>query len=67
MSMELVGTWRLVSVHRRSNTGRIEPFLGEHPKGLLIYSAVGHMAAVMSSGDRPSFRGNDAAHGTPEE
>jgi hypothetical protein len=25
------------------------------------------MAAVMTSGDRPSFRGNDAAHGTPEE
>jgi hypothetical protein len=41
----LVGTWRLVSVNIADTTGRQRPYWDEHPTGLIIYTADGHVAA----------------------
>ncbi|MFF5982378.1 lipocalin-like domain-containing protein [Streptomyces olindensis] len=50
----LVGVWRLVSFHTLAPDGSVSPGpLGEHPEGLLFYSAGGHVAVHMMPADGP--------------
>jgi len=55
----LVGAWRLVSILDSLPDGRTASWMGEHPQGLLVYDARGHMAAQIMNPSRPRF----AAHG----
>jgi len=49
--VELVGTWRLASLVRRSG-GRTEHPFGEQPVGLLLYTPDGRMSVHLASADR---------------
>lgn len=66
-SEDLVGTWLLESFTAKSSNGvEVFPF-GDSPSGLLIYTASGHMAAVVMSSGRSKFASDDIRGGTPEE
>ena len=49
--VELVGSWRLASLVRRSG-GRTEHPFGEQPVGLLLYTPDGRMSVHLASADR---------------
>ena len=49
----LVGAWRLVSIDSPDPAGALQPYWGEHPTGLIIYTADGHMAAQLYDMRRP--------------
>lgn len=57
----------MISFHGRNADGTLRPALGENAQGLLVYTAVGYMIAVLSQASRPSFRSRDFRGGTPEE
>ncbi|WP_281689140.1 lipocalin-like domain-containing protein [Pseudonocardia thermophila] len=67
----LVGAWRLVdwTVHR--GDGSTAKPLGDHPVGLLVYTAEGRMSGQMMRTGRPRLRRDRATAadtaGTPEE
>jgi Lipocalin-like domain len=49
----IVGTWRLVSVHYEDQaTGERTPVHGEHPKGIQIATAAGRWLALMTAAGR---------------
>ena len=49
----IVGTWRLVSVsEQETETKAIRKPLGDHPLGLLTYTADGHVAFIMADPSR---------------
>jgi hypothetical protein len=49
----IVGTWRLVSVHYEDQTtGARTPVHGEHPKGIQIATAAGRWLALMTAAGR---------------
>ncbi|MDI1435670.1 lipocalin-like domain-containing protein [Polyangium sorediatum] len=62
----LIGTWHLVSFEVRRIDGSIDSPMGPHPRGLLIYTADGHMAAQLSHADRDPFSSGDIWSATPE-
>jgi hypothetical protein len=49
----LVGAWRLVSVSIPGANGAPKPYWGENPRGLIIYTAGGQMAAQLYDMRRP--------------
>src|SRR5580658_2385687 len=50
---QLVGTWTPVSVEDRMADGSAHaPSYGNHPRGYLIYDALGHMAVQLMNPDR---------------
>jgi hypothetical protein len=50
---ELVGAWTTVSVEDHMADGSVHvPSYGNHPRGILIYSADGHMAVEVMKPDR---------------
>jgi hypothetical protein len=51
--MRLIGTWTLVSAVREEvPSGAIDYMFGETPRGTIIYSADGHMVALITRSDR---------------
>jgi Lipocalin-like domain len=46
-SPAIVGTWRLVSFVAADASGKLRPVWGDHPSGLIVYTADGHMAAQL--------------------
>src|SRR5438046_3101688 len=54
---DLVGTWTLVSADA----------FGQNPKGVVIFSADGHMAAVLMRADLPRYASNNRGQGTAAE
>ncbi|MEO8452766.1 MAG: lipocalin-like domain-containing protein [Gemmatimonadota bacterium] len=44
---DIVGTWRLVSMVRADSAGQPAPYWDDHPSGLIIYTADGHVAAQL--------------------
>ncbi len=50
----LIGTWQVVSRLDHDSAGHelVEPTLGTHPLGYLIYDAAGHVAAQLMGPDR---------------
>jgi Lipocalin-like domain len=56
---ELIGAWTLKSFVREvSGTGERYNQLGEHPKGLLIYSKDGRMSVIITAENRVAPRGD---------
>lgn len=52
----LIGTWRLVSYEATSvDDGEVVRPYGEHPLGLIMYTADGYMSAQITTPDRPLF------------
>jgi Lipocalin-like domain len=49
----LVGTWKLVSASSKDSSGQpLETPYGDHPAGLLTYTADGRVTALISNGGR---------------
>jgi hypothetical protein len=44
---EFVGAWRLVSMARPDSAGRMVPTWDDHPAGLIVYTADGHVSAQL--------------------
>ena len=52
----LLGGWRLESfVSRDAETGALRHPFGEHPCGLILYTADGHMSAQLTPGSGSEF------------
>jgi hypothetical protein len=52
----LLGGWRLESfVARDAETGALRQPFGEHPCGLILYTADGHMSAQLTPGSGSEF------------
>jgi hypothetical protein len=52
----LLGGWRLESfVSRDAETGALRHPFGEHPRGLILYTADGHMSAQLTPGAGDEF------------
>lgn len=67
-TFDLVGTWNLVSVSSRSADGRTNAApMGPKPSGMLIYTADGHMSAIISYGGRKRLSSDDRLGGSLEE
>ena len=65
---DLVGTWYLVSfVARRADGSAAREPWGPAPAGRLIYTADGHVAAVLTKPDRVRFASADPTGGTVDE
>ena len=67
-SLDLAGTWQLVSIIRQAPDGTRDatPF-GKHPTGLLIYSADGHTSVIISYDNRKRLRSEDRLAASVEE
>jgi hypothetical protein len=64
----LIGTWRLVSYEATSvDDGEVVRPYGEHPLGLIMYTADGYMSAQITTPDRPLFGEQRQEYGSPEE
>ncbi|MCX4460514.1 lipocalin-like domain-containing protein (plasmid) [Streptomyces sp. NBC_01340] len=61
----LIGTWRLVSYEATSvDDGEVVRPYGEHPLGLIMYTADGYMSAQITTPDRPLFGEQRQEYGT---
>ena len=53
-----VGTWKLISIESRAADGSVpagpNPVGGEHPTGMVMYDAEGHVSLQIMPGGRPS-------------
>jgi hypothetical protein len=64
----LIGAWELVSaVERDVETGIETHVLGEHPRGLILYTPDGYMSAQLQGPARAPFEAGDLLRGSPEE
>lgn len=64
---EIIGTWKFESMVVKTEGGKtIYPY-GEKLFGILIYTASGHMSALLMNPDRNKFASNDLKAGTTEE
>src|SRR6266404_9192916 len=64
---QLVGAWANVSVQvERSDGNKVETF-GPNPKGVLIFTADGRYALVLTRPDLPKISSKDRLKATPEE
>lgn len=63
MSVELVGTWKLVAWRRTVDDQTVSYPLGEDPDGVLIYTPEGGVALVLTAANRPEMPKNDPLGG----
>ncbi|MEU7631511.1 lipocalin-like domain-containing protein [Nocardia sp. NPDC049220] len=64
----LVGAWRLVSYKATDiESGEVVTPFGSRPRGLIMYTADGHMSAQIMHPERPNFRAGRLEEGLPEE
>jgi Lipocalin-like domain len=64
----LAGTWQLVAFHDLDDEGnRHEGPLGDQPRGLLCYSADGHVSVTMMREDVPAWRSGCGPPTTPSQ
>jgi Lipocalin-like domain len=62
------GTWKLVSWKiEQANGELIDPPLGPHPLGWIMYQPGGQMSVVLMRPDRPKFASKNLMEATPEE
>jgi hypothetical protein len=66
MKNAIVGSWELLAAEARYDDGSVELLYGPSPRGLLIYTPDGTMAAQISRSERVRFAFDDMARGTPE-
>lgn len=67
MMNELVGTWRLVSWELRDEAGQVSHPLGRAARGMLMYTADGHLAVTVMRPARKRFASDDILDGAVEE
>ena len=67
-AVDLVGTWRLVSISSRSADGRLDdaPF-GKHPTGMFIFTPDGHASVIISNEGRKRFSSDDRLAASAQE
>jgi hypothetical protein len=67
-AFDLIGTWQLVSISRRGADGEQDdaPF-GNHPTGMLIYTADGHTSVIISYDNRKRLSSEDRLAATTAE
>jgi 3-hydroxybutyryl-CoA dehydrogenase len=63
----LVGVWRLVTMTSEAGSGAISHPLGASPTGRLIYTASGHMSAVLAAAGRAPMASADVRAGSASE
>jgi Lipocalin-like domain len=64
----VVGTWKLLSVTATDQKGGLDkPVLGQHPSGLLTYTANGRMMAIISDDARKPLSMADRVAAPAEE
>ncbi|MDB6442589.1 MULTISPECIES: lipocalin-like domain-containing protein [Pseudomonas] len=63
---EIAGTWRMVSATLERD-GRIERPYGEHPQGMLVFTADMHFVEVLTNGQAPRFESDVRGNGKDEE
>ena len=63
----LVGTWSFVIAEITTADGKRTLPFGDHPKGMLIFTADGHFSQVHVAGDLPRIASNNRLAGTPED
>ena len=64
----VVGTWKLISVTSKTDKGGVDKnVLGEHPSGLLTYTADGRMMAIISDDGRKPLTTADRVAAPAEE
>jgi hypothetical protein len=64
----LVGTWRLVSVASSNDKGQSNPAVyGQHPTGLITYTANGRMSVIITDDGRKPLSLNDRLAAPPQE
>jgi hypothetical protein len=63
----LVGVWRPVTMTSEAGSGAISHPLGASPTGRLIYTASGHMSAVLAAGGRAPMASADVRAGSASE
>jgi Lipocalin-like domain len=64
----VVGTWRLVSTTATTDKGEVDKaVLGQHPSGLLTYTADGRMMAIISDDGRKPLSVADRVSAPAEE
>ena len=63
----MIGAWHLQSFDAEQPDGTWRPRYGDRPVGYLIYTADGHVSAILSAMHRPKFESPDAATSTTEQ
>lgn len=66
-TVDLIGTWRLVSYQARMPDGSTREPMGANPGGRLTYDRAGRMAVQFGRRDRPAFASGELRGGTPDE
>ena len=64
---EFIGSWKLLSMEERQPDGATTYPYGQHPVGMLVYDASGHMAVQIMRSDRPALSSRSWQEMTPEE
>ncbi|BBZ05670.1 hypothetical protein MCHIJ_51070 [Mycolicibacterium chitae] len=67
LRQRLIGSWQLVSYSTRTADNHIGYPLGTDARGLILYTADGHMSAQIMARDRPAYRSARVHGGTVEE
>jgi hypothetical protein len=67
VSVDLVGTWKLVAWRRLVGDETVIYPLGEDAQGILIYTPDGGMAVTLTAASRPSMPDNDPLGGEVEK
>jgi hypothetical protein len=63
----VVGAWSLVSFDTDERSGASKPRFGPDPVGYLLYTADGHMAAVLAGTHRPELKSPSGTSSTEEQ
>jgi hypothetical protein len=63
----VVGAWSLVSFDTDEGNGASKPRFGQDPVGYLLYTADGHMAAVLAGTHRPELKSPSGSSSTEEQ
>jgi hypothetical protein len=63
----VVGAWSLVSFDTDEGSGASKPRFGRDPVGYLLYTADGHMAAVLAGTHRPELKSPSGSSSTEEQ
>jgi hypothetical protein len=66
-ALDLVGTYRLVSMEHYTEDGTVGRPFGDAPSGFITYTAEGYMMALLSRSDRQPFADGDIMGGSPQE
>ena len=67
MREQIVGTWKFVIAEITTADGKKTLPFGDHPKGMLIFTADGRFAQIHVAGDVPKIASNNRMTATPEE